>query len=396
MMRFSITWMLSLLLLSGLVTAADEPSLNARTQSNNRAIDENVLAKFPVARHGDVLTIPVVIGETKYQFLLDTGSVTNVLDESIFRRVQPLRRVRGVYPSGGPPIYQMPAARLDSADIDVTGDTAVVDLKELRHLSGLEIHGFLGMTFLKDLVLELDFDGGSVAFLKHAPQIERRSMSLTQDRFHRPLIDVEITPQQRIPFLIDTGMATPGVGEVSSSVFDELLTADRLGLLTARTNTLTVSGTTTNRKAQLDVFKLGDFEHHNLRVSGGSINGLGLRYLSRFKVTLDLANDRAWFEPGQRYGALPTFDASGLAIARRYDQTMIDRVFPDSPASEAGLEKGDVITHFNGRSVESDSLFILRLALCKIDAPLDITYQRKGEQHTCRITLTNWQHAVLK
>ena len=185
-------------------------------------------------------------------------------------------------------MYQLSDATLAGTNLSVAGDVAKIDLELLRHMSGYDIQGMLGMNFLKDHVIEFDFDGGSVTFLESPPKINTQFFPLVRDGFDRRSVRIEVLPGRSIPFLIDTGMASPGIGEMTSSLFDELLQAERLNVLGPQAKTLTVSGVVSNRKAQLDVFKLGEFEHRNLRASDGTLNGLGLFYLSRYKVTLDL------------------------------------------------------------------------------------------------------------
>ncbi len=72
--------------------------------------DRLVLERFAVATGGDDLLLPVIIGETKYAFLVDTGSEISVFDVSI-----PLGDGRGVAvaetPRGGECVFR-PSTRL--------------------------------------------------------------------------------------------------------------------------------------------------------------------------------------------------------------------------------------------------------------------------------------------
>ncbi len=375
------------------VAAAHEqtPKASKRPVPNSK----NVIAKFAVAREGDLMLIPVVIGESEYQFLLDTGSVANVLSTSLVEKLGPLKRSARPSPKGFPPMYEMPEATLAGTNLSVTGDAAKVDLTPLCRASGHDIQGMLGMTFLKDHVIELDFDAGSVAFLNAAPKTDAKTFPLDRDPFGRGTVRLEVLPKKSIPFLIDTGMASPGVGEMTAALFDELLEAERLKVMSPKIKSLTVGGVVSNRKGQLDVFRLGEFEHRNLRVSDGTVNGLGLFYLARYKVTLDFVGDQVYFERGKHFSAPSLFDASGMILSRSDGKTFVDRVQPDEPAFVAGIREDDVLTHFNGERANGLSLFTIRQSLSRIDETVRLSFERSGESRECQLLLKNWQNAIL-
>lgn len=373
--------------------SAQEPSPDKSTRSAKH--DRNVIAEFRVARSGDFLLIPVVIGDNKYHFILDTGAATTVLCTSLTEMLPPLKRSTQPSTQGLSQRYEMPDAILAGTALRVTGDATKFDLSELRRMSGYDIKGFLGMTFLDSHIIELDFDTGLVSFLAARPKVDSHAFPIERDELNRPTIRTEVAANKSVAFLIDTGMATAGVGEMASSLFDELLGAEQLVLVGPKAKTLTVSGVVTNRKAQLNTFKMGDSQHQNLRVNEGNLNGLGLDYLSRYKVTLDLVNDQAFLEPAKRFSEATVFDASGMIVSRIEGKTVVERVHPDGPAFAADIRAGDVFTQINGRQVNDHSLFALRRALSRPDQTVALSLERSGESRVSEFTLKNWQKAVL-
>ncbi len=69
-----------------------------------------------------------------------------------------------------------------------------------------------------------------------------------------------------------------------------------------------------------------------------------------------------------------------------YDPCTVDIVYDNSPAAEAGLMEGDVITKINGRSITFAREFNLYRNLYP-DKDLEITYRRNGETYTTTVSL---------
>lgn len=375
---------------TGTVSAQEStPDTNTRFAKNDR----NVIAEFRVSRSGDFLLIPVVIGNNEHLFMLDTGAVTTVLCTSLTETLPPLKRRTQLSKERLGQRYEMPDAILAATSMRVTGDVAQFDLSELRRMSGYDITGLLGMSFLDGHIMELDFDAGLVSFLAVPPKVDNHAFPIERDELNRPTIRVNFATGQSVPFVIDTGMSTLGVGEMNSSLFGGLLGDKEIVLVGPKAKTLTVSGVVTNRKGQVNTFKMGDFEHQYLRVNEGVFNGIGLDYLSRYKVTLDFVNDQAFFTPGHRFSEASEFDASGMILSRNAGETVVERVHPDGPAFAADIRPGDVVMQFNGRQVTDQSLFSLRKAFSRPDRTVALTLERSGQSRVCEFTLKNWQNA---
>ena len=66
------------------------------------------------------------------------------------------------------------------------------------------------------------------------------------------------------------------------------------------------------------------------------------------------------------------------------DGALIAEVQPDSPASKAGLRKGDVVTGFNGRPVRGAAELRARLGVVPVGDTVDLQVQRGGETRTLK------------
>jgi serine protease Do len=66
---------------------------------------------------------------------------------------------------------------------------------------------------------------------------------------------------------------------------------------------------------------------------------------------------------------------------------IVDQVMPGTPAAEAGLKSGDVITKLDGKDVHDASDLSLRVASFKPGAKVEMTYMRDGVEKTVEVTL---------
>ncbi len=68
---------------------------------------------------------------------------------------------------------------------------------------------------------------------------------------------------------------------------------------------------------------------------------------------------------------------------------IIDQVMPGTPAQEAGLKSGDVITKLNDQPVADAADLTRRIGSFKPDAKVALTYMRNGTEKTAEITLAD-------
>lgn len=73
----------------------------------------------------------------------------------------------------------------------------------------------------------------------------------------------------------------------------------------------------------------------------------------------------------------------------RNDGALIAQVTPNSPAAEAGLEAGDIVTAVNGTAIADASAMANAIGLLKIGDEVDITFVRNGESQTATATVAD-------
>ena len=115
---------------------------------------------------------------------------------------------------------------------------------------------------------------------------------------------------------------------------------------------------------------------------------IGARVANKFRLFLDYDRKRIIFEPNSTFAAPYDHAQSGISVVAEGDDYRVFRiraVLEDSPASEAGLLKDDVITGVNNQPATELTLSKLN-ELFEHPVPYKLTI-RRGEQ-TLQLTLT--------
>lgn len=189
-------------------------------------------------------------------------------------------------------------------------------------------------------------------------------------------------------------MSGPGVGEVNQHVFRKLLRDQRVTIKGPLSRAASATGKVRGQKGKLDRIRVGPFGHYDLGIREGSVNAIGLGYLSRFKVTLDLANDLLTLKKGNRDSNATSFDMSGLILTRLKIWTTVSHVHPHGLAGKLGICPGDVVLRINDHPVESLSLLEIRRMLARKDEHVRLLFQRRAMPQELKLHLQDLQPEV--
>ena len=117
----------------------------------------------------------------------------------------------------------------------------------------------------------------------------------------------------------------------------------------------------------------------------GNLGGKALRH---FKVTFDYGKGRMFLEPAAAYDEPFEFGMTGIQYVRAEEGSLrIERVFPDSPASEAKLVEQDLIVAIDGRPAGDYTLDALDDLLKREGREVAMSVSRGAEILEIRIKL---------
>jgi len=223
----------------------------------------------------------------------------------------------------------------------------VTDLDHLTVGLGREIDGILSYTVFRDFLMTLDYETGVIRLNQgELPRPDNQTVFNANGRDVRPWIRLDIDGRDR-RILIDSGAAATPLA--LNRLRRHRLTDDARPIgASVRFSTIEYRE---GGRLEGDV-GMGDFVFEQPlveEVPGTELfGGMMMRH---FNWTFDQHNERVRVERIEGDGPIP-MDAEivhGLALRPEGPHVVVEDLLPGSRGAEAGLQRGDVLTHLDGR-----------------------------------------------
>jgi hypothetical protein len=373
----------SLLLLFPAHTWAEEPSL--------KGLPKNVIEEFEVAKYGDVLVVPITIQQRKYSFVLDTGSTVSVFDNSLRGMVgEKLRKQTGSSLTGDVTfsVHKSPKASLGQLNSREGATAALTDLSWIAPLTGYDVKGFLGMDFLANHVVQINFDQGKLSFLRTPGNDPGIALPLIIEEDLVPMVDLNIPNWGTERFILDTG-AVSASGSIRKDLFVRLVRNGRLQII-GGADGIGLAGKVEYPIGRLDQIQLGEFKQADLIFGIAPYNVLGLQYLSRYEITFDFPKRKMYLKKGQLFSARDELDKSGMDLRRKEGKIIVEEVAEGSPAAEAGIRPKDRIMKIGDKSTDESSLNDIHRLLSSEAKEISVQLRRHGEDINVALLLRDY------
>jgi len=292
-----------------------------------------------------------------YHFLVDTGSSVTLVTPTLAKRYAAkdapppdAPRVRVASADGG--FTELPATtiqRLDFGDLRFDDVPVLIyDCAPLTAHFGLKIDGVLGFPLFRETRLTLDYPRTRVIVQRaNSTALTPGSTVPLDDASKTPLIRVRLGDRTLVA-LIDSGSDAPfSLNPVG--IDPEFAVAPRAGA--------TVSTLTGDRPQQVgrlaETLVLGRYELPRPIVElTDELSTIGGGILKNFTVTFDQQRDRVTFHRDSREPIpAPPRRSAGVSFTRTPAYWRVASVIPGSPADQARMEPGDLVTRVNGEHV---------------------------------------------
>lgn len=320
-----------------------------------------ILAEVELDHDADRPVIPVVIGGERYPFVVDTGAFTSCIDP-LLRKHLGERIGRTVEKSDDGKWAQTvdefaaPHAFVGKCLLLESGGIQCRDMGPFRRLDGGSYLGIAGVDFLKRYVVRIDFDAGTLQLLSRVPPQAGQLVAIDVDDFGHPVLTANVGNQEE-QFILDTGSDLSMT--LGSHLFLQLVAQGSISH-ERDSGIMTVDGPQPSVSGRLSTLRIGPFEHRDLVVSMDGQNTLGVGYLSRYALTLDLNSRKLFLKPGKAFERADTRDLSGMRIVQEGKDFVVDQVVPFGPAVRAGLQPDDVLVRIDGLEPPAWSLRSLK------------------------------------
>lgn len=267
-------------------------------------------------------------------------------------------------------------------------------------IEGIQVDGMIGFEYFSRFAVQLDYgahtmtttqfahfegkDAGTAVpfkFYDHLPQVTGAIDDLPA------LFDIDTGSRSEIditgPFVARHKLRDKYVKGVSAITGWGVGGPSRSHV--ARIPSLTLHGT------KVDDVVAGLSEAKGGSFSDPSYDGnIGSGFLKRFVVTFDYAHQVMYLK---RLAPQPVdagrFDRSGMWINAASDAYEIKSIAANSPAAQAGLAEGDLITSLNGQRAVAEHLSDARSMLRALPAgtEVSVTFKRGGSEHRTTLEL---------
>ena len=372
-----------------------------------KAADPLVIPFELVTRH--ILIRVKVNNSGPLWFIFDTGDKVAIID---LERAKSLGlSLQGEVNVGGAGAGTLKGSTVRGASLTVIGVEAnpqpvllAIPLEGLEPRFGHDIDGIIGADFITQFVVEIDYPARVLRLHDKSRFTYSGSgeiLPLTFIHGGYPIIDAEVVVAGRAAvkarFVLDFGS---GASLALHRPFVEQQNLPTTSQKTIRAmGAGGAGGKITGRNGRVDGLRIGKFQIENPLTlfsedrsgafASSEIQGnIGAMILSKFKALLDYGRDRIILEPNSSLKDPISPASSGLkfiAEGSDYKTFRVEELLEDSPATETGIQKDDVVVAVDGRPAAELTLSSLHETLEK-PVPHKLSV-RRGEK-TLQITLT--------
>jgi hypothetical protein len=335
-----------------------------------------------------------VAGSGPLWFVLDTGDKFGVIDLTKAKALG--LQLQGQIGVGGAGEGMLKASFVKDASMTLLGLegapqklSLAMPLQDLAQILGHDFDGILGQDFISQFVIEIDYINKRLVLHdkdKYTYSGAGEAVPITLNMAGHPQVTAQLLDNGRDPvegtFALDIGYGGSLVVNKSFVEKNQLLPPTRKTIPAIAG--IGAGGESKALIGRVSAFKLGRFIVQNPVVSfsqdtrgaAAFLNVVGAEILKKFKVILDYGRNRVILEPNSGFTDLIEYHKSGLFLRANgigdHPQFTVMSTIENSPASEAGIQKGDMLVAINGKPaaeftlpqinemLKQETLFVLR------------------------------------
>jgi len=333
---------------------------------------------IPFERNSNKIYVKVKIADSEpLSFILDSGAAFVVVDTERAKNLGlSLKPIGEQYGAGNKSVssfsgqlssWSIAGTQLDPVDFMGIPVNASVSASEGRAVDGL-----LGYDFFQKFVIIIDYDRETLTLTDpkcFQPDPSGVVIPIEVEEHEQPTASVTLTlpdgKKLNGTFIIDTGWRLALTVNTPLVQKEELLKSVQKTIQTVTGRGL--GGDTVDFVSRIPLIEMGDLKLKDVVVDFSTATAgvlasdqfsgiLGAEILRRFRVVMDYPHKRMILTPGKNVNLPYDFDLSGMFVEAEGSDLHTLRVYfvtENSPASLAGITKGDVIESLDGQTVSS-------------------------------------------
>ena len=341
-------------------------------------------------------------------FVFDTGDKVGIID--IDRAKELGLHLEGQVGVGGAGAGRLSGARVQDAKWSIVGFenfsqplSLAIPLGNIAARFGHDMDGIIGSDFIRQFVVEVDYEARLLKLhdrskFKYTGSGESVPIELNQQSF--PIIEGEVTPEGAKPIRASFVLYLGSGGALA--LHSPFVTEHQL--LNEKSKSIRAigvggsGGQSIGRFGRVAELKIGSFKISNpttlfsedksgAMATAALAGNIGQRIAGKFKLFLDYENKRIIFEPTKSFSEPLERAHSGVALKaedKDFKTFRITEVLENSPATEAGLQKDDLILKVDDKS--NTDLTLTKLQELFEQAKIYKLTIRRGDQ-TLKVTL---------
>lgn len=414
-MNFPVLFLLVALVISALPTAKSHPRLAYAAIHSSQG--KLTVAPGPVEIPFELVNRHVILkvrvdGSRPLSFVLDTGDRFAIVD--LDRAKELGLKLNGEIEIGGAGTARQTGAFVQGSSFTIPGFDGfsqplrlAIPMSNLAAGLGHDFDGIIGFDFIKEFVLELDYLARVIrlhpkdSFTYSGPgEMIPIDLDASRHAAGHPIMEAEVTPLGGSPikgkYVLDIGSS------LALALYSPFVNKHRLPGPERKTIRAFGAGAGGEIKARLG--RVAELKFGKFRISNPltlfsedeagafadpSLAGnIGAQIASKFKIFFDYSHSRIILEPNLTFAEVFERASSGLRIhgeGAGHRTFRVKNVLENSPASEAGVLKDDIISTIDGQPTANLTLTSLNEML---ERPVSykLTVQRGGQVLTLTLT----------
>ena len=349
--------------------------------------DKKVIIPFKLINN--LIVVPLSInGSDTLRFVLDTGVGNTLITEFPSGSEVGFNYLRTVKISGlgegqSVDVLYAPNNKIEFGKaVGIQQDILVMteDVFQLSSLLGINVHGLIGFTLFKDLIVEIDYDENKLILHDYHKYIDKYRDKQKSDKWtnvplsiykQKPYIDVEIDQKdgskKQVKLLLDSG-ASHGMALYYSA-------NEEIHLPEARIRSFLgsgISGEINGYLGKIEGLNIHGNQMEDLIVAYPDDEGIkkallysdrdgsiGAEVMRRFKFFFNYRDSSMIIRADKDFHKEFSYNLSGIEIAAPYPNIplySVTHVRGNSVAEKAGILPDDLILEINGKGVQSYTL----------------------------------------